>query len=147
MKFVASIFMILCAFSGCATGGAAFDGVDWQLVEVKTSKTPAVILDRDLLTANGMGDFFSLRFETTGLFGKAAPNRYFGDCTWEATGGLSLGNIGSTKMLAFREPDGLNENGYFEYLNQMNHWALKNGRLELSGGTGNDRIVMIFRKR
>jgi len=135
--------------------GASFSDVEekeWILAEVRSSgKT--VYMDRLKMNAEGMGEFYTIYFkkdetkgpgnEARGLAnGTGAPNRYFGPYSIGGNRSLSFGNLASTMMMAFREPEGLRENEYFSYLSGISRWDLREGRLELSGSDGG--AVLVF---
>jgi len=157
--FCAAFFMPLIVFQSCASGapvpesGAVFmdvEGKEWLLSEVR-SAGGTVRMDREKLEADGFSGIYTISFQE-GLAsnegrvsGMGAPNRFFGPFTAGNNRSLSLGNLASTMMMAFREPDGLREHEYFGYLSGVTRWDLRGGRLELySSGSNRDEVVLVF---
>lgn len=138
--------------SQASGNGAAFKdaaGKEWVLSELRTGgKT--VKIDRKKLEADSMGGFFTLNFKGDASVydgqasGVAAPNRYFGPYTAADDGALKFGNMASTMMMAFKEPEDLNERGYFDYLSKVTRWELRDGKLELQSSSGTTTTVLVF---
>ena len=128
-------------------GGAAFKDIEeteWMLTEyVSAGKT--VRLDRPKIEAE-MGKIYVIYFLEEGrLSGIGAPNRFNAPYSEGANRSLSIGNIASTMMLAFREPDDLKERDYFGYLSGVTRWDLRDGRLELYSIDANGtETVLVF---
>ena len=148
--------LVLSVFTSYAYGAPAQDagvtfrdveGKEWILSEFKNSgKT--ISIDRKKLEADGMGGFFTISFQEGRASGMGAPNRYFGPYTAGANRTLSTGNLASTMMAAFKEPDELKESEYFAYLSKVTRWDLRKGNLELycSGSNGGE-VILIFTRR
>ena len=120
------------------------EGIEWVLSEVKTGGI-TVKIDRQKLETDGMGGFFTISFQEGRLNGIGAPNRYFGPYTAAANRTLIVGNVASTMMLAFKEPDELKESEYFDYLSKIKRWDLWEGKLELYSVNNNeDLTILIF---
>ena len=131
-------------------GGAVFsdvEGKEWVLLELK-SAGQTVAMDRQKLEADSMGGVYTISFQEGRVSGMGAPNRYFGPYTLDNSRTLSIGNLASTMMMAFREPDGLKENEYFAYLSKVTRWDLREGKLELysSDGSGAEAVLVFVRK-
>jgi len=156
--FCAALFLPLIVFPSGASGapaqegGTSFndvEGKEWLLSELR-SGGKTVIMDRKKLEADNMGGFFSISFQKDQASGEnrvsgiGAPNRYFGPFTLGSNRALSPGNVASTMMMAFREPEGLKENEYFSFLSRVTRWDLRNGKLELycSGSAGGEAILI-----
>lgn len=124
--------------------------IDWFLQEVRTSEG-VIILDRSKMEAEEMGDFFSLRFNERGdqISGKAAPNRYRAPCEWGDDNTLGFETAAATMMMAFKEPEGLNEREFFDYLSKVERWDLTlEGQLEfLTFGKDGSEAALIFSKK
>jgi heat shock protein HslJ len=132
-------------------GGTTFkdvEGKEWMLSEfVSAGKT--VRMDRQKLELDNFGGVYTIQFQENGsegrVSGMGAPNRYFGPYTAGANRSLSIGNMASTMMATFREPDGLRENEYFNYLSKVTRWDIRNGKLELySSAASGAETVLIF---
>jgi len=157
--FCAALFLPAIAFPAIASGapahesGASFKDVEekeWILSEVK-SAGKTVHMDRKKLEAENMGGVYTINFKKEEasnegrVSGMGAPNRYFGPYTSGSNRSLSLGNMASTMMMAFREPDGLRENEYFACLSRVTRWDLREGRLELYSSDNNrSEVILVF---
>ena len=106
------------------------EGKDWLLSEI-ASAGKTITIDRKKYDANFMSAFFSLSFREGQVGGTGAPNRYFGPYTLEGNNGLHFGNVASTQMAAFNEPEELKEREYFAYLSGVSRWDLVGGKLRL----------------
>ena len=120
------------------------EGKEWLLLEVKGGgKT--VTLDRQKLSIDNFIGAFSLSFQEDRVSGMGAPNRYFGPYSFGANRSLSIGQIASTMMLAFREPDDLKEKEFFDYLSKVKRWDLSQGKLELYSANNNgSEVILVF---
>ena len=128
-------------------GGATFgdvEGKEWILLELR-SAGETVAMDRQRLEADGMGGVYTVGFQEERPSGMGAPNRYFGPYSSGANRSLSIGNIASTMMFSFREPEGLRESEYFDYLSKVTRWDLLEGKLELySSNAEGAEAVLVF---
>jgi heat shock protein HslJ len=119
-------------------------GLDWQLVEIRLASR-RVQINRDKLAAEGFGEIFTLRFEDGRVSGIGAPNRYFGPYTLAGNQAISMGQMASTQMATFREPEELKEHEYYAYLQNASKWGLSGGNLELhSKGADGAEAVLVF---
>ena len=120
------------------------EGKEWILLELG-SPGENILWDRLKLEAEGFGGIYTVQFLEGQLSGMGAPNRYFGPYTVGDNRALSIGNLASTMMMAFREPEGLREREYFDLLSKTTRWDLRGGRRELySSGSDGVEIVMVF---
>lgn len=118
---------------------------EWGLLEVKTASGKHNGFSRQKLVADGMEDFYTLRFDPEGLVsGKAAPNRYRSPYKQEENQRISFSTIAGTLMISFKEPEGLNEHEYYTYLERVTRWNLVQGKLELytTDGDGLETILI-----
>jgi len=127
--------------------GAVFKdvtGKEWFLSEVRNSgKT--VTIDRQQLAADNMSGSFSITFNENQVNGMGAPNRFFAPFTTGSNNSLSIGNLASTMMFSFKEPEGINEKEYFDYLGKVTRWSLRDGQLELNSTvSGSPDAVLVF---
>jgi heat shock protein HslJ len=152
MFFFGSLVLLTgMAVLSCAGGASPreegdFDGLrerEWRLTAL-ISPSGSIDLSRQKLESEGMGDFYTLRFDEDRLSGKAAPNQYFAPYTPEKNRALSVGPPAGTLMMALKEPE-LKEHDYFAYLSRVNRWNLKDGKLELyTSGEDGLEAVLIF---
>ena len=152
----AMVFPLYVCGAPAQEGGVTFrdvEGKEWILLEVKSitsvgSAGETVSMDRKKLEDDNMGGAFTLSFQEGRLSGMGAPNRYFAPYTTGGNRTLSIENIASTQMMAFKEPEGLRESEYFAYLSKVTRWDIREGKLELyssnSNGTG---AILLFTRR
>ena len=136
-------------------GGAAFrdvEGKEWILSELR-SAGKIVRMDRQKLAADNLGGVYTINFredKSSGegqINGMGAPNRYFAPYKAGANKALSIGNLASTMMAAFREPEGLGEREYFDYLYKVTRWDLKDEKLELYSTDSDGAEAVLFFER
>ena len=157
-KFALLTFIAIAAiiFPGNAAGAPARDadaafkdaeGKEWILLEVKRDgKT--IPMDRQKLAAYDMGGVYTIFFQEGRLNGLGAPNRYQAPYGTGSNRSLSIGNIASTMMFSFMEPEGLTEGEYYDYLSGTYRWDLWKERLELycSGSKGGEAVLVFIPK-
>ena len=153
------LMTILILFPFGVSGAPAYDSgksfrdveeKEWILEELRTDgKT--VYMDRKKLEAEGLGGVYTIIFrgsdDTRGaqVSGLGAPNRYFGPYTSDSNRSLSFGNLATTMMASFREPDGLKESDYLGYLTKVTRWDLREGKLELYSSDNNGgAAILVF---
>ena len=119
-------------------------GKEWILTELRIAGKTTII-DRKKLEADSMGGFFTLMFSEDRISGMGAPNRYFAPYTVLDRKTLNIGLIAGTMMLAFREPEELKENEYFNYLSKVTQLDLHGEKLELySVDSSEAEVVLVF---
>jgi heat shock protein HslJ len=141
------------ALAACAGGAPvkerapAFDevrGKDWVLVEIRFGSA-VIRLDRRKLETEGMGDVYTLRFDEDRVSGKGAPNRYFGPYELGEGDRLSLSRVAGTLMMGLKDPEGLKESEYYDYLGRISRWGINQDRLELFSKTPDGQeAVLVF---
>ena len=94
-----------------------------------------------------MADAYTLRFGQDRISGKGAPNRYQSPCQTGENQELRISPIASTLMASFREPSGLKERDYFQYLEGVRRWDLEDGRLCLSAQVPPGLSVQLYYRR
>jgi heat shock protein HslJ len=150
---ILAIPVLLAGFlTAACTGGAShreesidFDEIrdrEWRLSALNTASGTMMI--RPNLEAEGMGDFYTLRFDEDRLNGKAAPNQYFAPYTRGNGQALTVEAPASTLMMALKEPE-LKEREYFAYLSRITRWNYQDGKLELyTSDQAGGEAVLIF---
>jgi heat shock protein HslJ len=147
--FCAAFILPAIVLLSCAGGAQLNDaqGKEWMLLEIK-SQGKTVSIDRKKLEANNMGGAFTINFEAGSegrINGMGAPNRYFAPYTVDGKNALSIGNIASTMMAAFYEPEELKEKEFFDYLSKASSLKIKSGKLEIySANNAGAETVLIF---
>ena len=126
------------------------EGKEWFLSEIK-SAGKNITIDRKKFEADNMAGFFSITFgkdkatNENRLSGMGAPNRYFGPYTAGSDRSLNIGNLASTLMMPFKEPDEIKEYEYFQYISKATRWNLREGKLELSTLSSDGKeAVLVF---
>ena len=128
-------------------GGAIFKNAEekeWMLLEFR-SGGKTVTINRQKIEAD-LGKVYVIYFFEDGRAGGVgAPNRFNAPWSAGANRSLTIGNIASTMMMAFREPDELKESEYFSYLSGVSRWDLREGKLELySTDSAGVETVLVF---
>ena len=129
-------------------GGSTFNdvsGKEWILAEIRSARN-TIQIDRQKLTANNIGGFFTINFQEGNVSGMGAPNRFRGPYTLGSGNALNIGLLASTLMAAFIEADELKEHEYHAYLGKVTRWNLRSGNLELTSSTPEGaEAVLVFR--
>lgn len=117
MKKIISLLVIALIVISCGaiSGGkkqASLVNTKWTLVDKSiTSKIPTLSVEANRITGSG------------------GCNKYFSDLVLNAeNGNFVVGNVGSTKMAC---DDMMTEQNYFNLLQQVNKYQVKEGYLEL----------------
>jgi len=127
--FIFAPFIFSCASSGKAADNESFDNImdrDWSLTKVKKGDN-TIIIDR----TNAPKNIYTIMFDAKRLFGVGAPNRYRALYTEEENYAISTGRVASTLMAPLYEMEDFTECEYFECLQKVNRWYIRNGNLEL----------------
>ena len=127
--------------------GTSFDdieGKEWILLEVKNAGE-TIVMDRQKLQAQGLGGVYTIQFQEGRISGMGSPNRYFGPYTVGNNRALTIGDVASTMMFSFIQPDGLSESEYFALLSNTARWDLRGELLELySLNSDGAEVVLVF---
>jgi heat shock protein HslJ len=128
---------------------AELKGTEWLLQEFSADEQ-TVKMDRAALTADNFDGVFSLSFGDVAS-GMGAPNRFTGPYTAGNDGAMSIGGeakaLAATRMAAFREPPGLNEDQYFKYLTGATGWTIREEKLVIYSASGENEVVLTFEKK
>jgi len=149
VNFYAALILPAIVFVSCVGGAKVKDaqGKEWVLSEIK-SQGKTVTIDRKKLEAGNMGGAFTINFEEDRVSGMGAPNRYFGPYTVDSKNVLSIGNLASTMMAAFFEPEELKEHEFFDYVSKASLIKIKSGKLELySVNSAGAKTVLVFESK
>jgi heat shock protein HslJ len=122
----------------------AIQGKDWKLSELRFSGR-TLIVDRNKLRADGMGDFFTLTVDGQRISGKAAPNRYTAPYQAGADNSLRILPPAGTLMASVYDPERIREEEYFQFLIRVKSWKLNQGKLELyTVDTHNNEVILVY---
>ena len=125
---------------------SAVKGRVWQLAEVRNA-AGAITFDSNKLDKSIFRDVYTLQFDKQLATGKGAPNRYTAPFTLEGGNGIAFKTAAATMMMAFREPEGLNEIAFFRLLEKSYKWELSKDKLVLtlhSLDNKGEKVSMIF---
>jgi heat shock protein HslJ len=123
-----------------------YEAVDkeWRLIKVQTPSGPTEF-SRAALEAGEMGDCYTLRFDRERVTGKGAPNRYTAPYQPGEGGAVSIQAIASTLMAGLREPPGLQEREYYNYLERVFRWSLEEDILNLyTLNSSGESLVLVY---
>jgi heat shock protein HslJ len=135
--------VVLLAACGSTPKFEEIQDKEWKLWMIQT-EPENVVFDRNQLTAEGFDGIFTIRFADR-VSGKGAPNRYFGPYETGKDRSLTIRNTAATLMAPIREPEKLKERDFFNYLENVYHWNINKGNLELfTRGEGGVETVMVF---
>jgi heat shock protein HslJ len=150
----------LCSLAGCAgTGGAKAQppevreagaeqliGTEWVLESILIDGRDGGFTRKELEDLD-MADAYTLSFGQDRISGKGAPNRYHSPCQTGEGRALRIAPVASTLMASFREPAGLKEGDYFQYLAGVSRWDLEDGRLCLSAQIEPGTVTRLYYRR
>ena len=125
-----------------AVGKVTFSDIqdrDWHLAEVK-KMSASVSIDRTDIPR----EIYTIRFKTSRLFGAGAGNAYFSSYTAGKNNAISIGRIASTRAVALYEMKYFTEYEYFQHLERVDRWDLRDGKLELRAYDENYIEVMLI---
>jgi heat shock protein HslJ len=126
-----------------ACGTPSLKNNDWNLIEARV-KPADIIFDRSMLTTEGFGEIFTLRFEDARVSGVAAPNRYSAPYKADKQT-LTIQQVSGTRMTPLSSPEKLREQDFFAYLQSTYKWGIVNKNLELySKNEDGAEVVLIF---
>jgi heat shock protein HslJ len=139
--FIPAVFSY--ASGNRAAGDTAFNEVQdryWRLTEVRNGST-VINIDR----TNIMRDFYTIKFQAGRLIGAGADNAYFASYTVGEDNALSIGMIGSSRVVPLHEIKNFAEYQYFMCLEKVDRWDIRNGKLELhTYDKDGDEIILVF---
>jgi heat shock protein HslJ len=122
-------------------------GREWVLFQIQALAGPGKF-SRAVLEVQGMGDYYTLRFNKERLTGKGAPNRYTAHYQLGEWTSISIQAIAGTLIAALREPPGLQEREYYGYLERVSRWSLEKGTLNLyTRNSSGESLVLVYQLR
>ena len=146
IKYIAIIVLLVC-FLGCTsidsnakvaaaaaiTSFSDASGKDLKLVEVQIDSVPfsrKIIYSREELVRERIGDIFTLRFNADSIGGKGAPNQYSAPYT-RNNQALEIKTVSSSLMAPIIQPEKIQEQAYFQLLQNAYEWKTENGKMVL----------------
>jgi len=117
-----------------------FQGKNWYLCEVVTGTT-VISINRD----NKPDLIYTIMFNSERFTGIGAYSRYFGPYIVKKDHSLFIKRVTSTRLGSKYETDNFNEQKYFKYIENVNRWEIRNGKLELySCGDDGAQIILVY---
>ena len=124
-------FLLSCTSTGGATSTNFADvvGKEWKLVEVHVESTIGRVVryNRNDLRKENVANIYTLNFNNNQISGIGAPNRFTAPYTQGEEQSLKVQPISSTLMAALIQPERLQEQVFFQYLQSANKWELTKG--------------------
>ena len=112
----------------------------WDLAEVKNGSA-TINIDRTNIPI----DIYTIKFESKRLIGAGAVNFYYAFYTKDGNNCLSIRRIACTRVGTLYEMKDFPEYEYFQHLEKVNRWNLRDGKLELYTYNENgDEVILIF---
>ncbi|MDR0291508.1 MAG: copper resistance protein NlpE N-terminal domain-containing protein [Elusimicrobium sp.] len=122
----------------------AVKGKVWQLAQVQTA-AGGVTFNAAKLSKEFFKDIYTIQFDGGRAWGKASPNRFNAPYSLGAGNNMSFQPASATLMFGIREPEGLNEHGFFQLLSKVYGWDFVKDQLILyTKNDNNEKQTMIF---
>jgi len=129
---------------------SSFSGVmgkDWKLIEVQLDGTPfnrIVLYDRNDLKKNNVGGVYTMNFNAEMVSGTGAPNKYTAPYTLGDGNVLKIDVIKSTLMAPIVQPEKLQEQAFYNYMQKVESWSMDNGKLVLQSKADNGNVIKLI---
>ena len=129
---------------------SSFSGVmgkEWKLIEVQLDGTPfnrIVLYDRNDLKKNNVGGVYTMNFNAEMVSGTGAPNKYTAPYTLGDGNALKIDVIKSTLMAPIVQPEKLQEQAFYNYMQNVESWSSDNGKLVLQSKAENGNVVKLI---
>jgi len=129
---------------------SSFSGVmgkDWKLIEVQLDGTPfnrIVLYDRNDLKKNNVGGVYTMNFNAEMVSGTGAPNKYTAPYTLGDGNALKIDVIKSTLMAPIVQPEKLQEQAFYNYMQNVESWSSDNGKLVLQSKAENGNVIKLI---
>ncbi|GBU26581.1 hypothetical protein R84B8_00091 [Treponema sp. R8-4-B8] len=153
MKRQILLFLLVIAMvMSCKTTvkGSAFSNVtgkDWKLIEVQLDGTPfnrIVLYDRNDLKKNNVGGVYTMKFDAQMVSGTGAPNKYSAPYTLGDGNAIKIDVIKSTLMAPIIQPEKLQEQAFYNYMQNVEQWSIDNGKLVLQSKAENGNVIKLI---
>jgi len=129
---------------------SSFSGVmgkDWKLIEVQLDGTPfnrIVLYDRNDLKKNNVGGVYTMNFNAEMVSGTGAPNKYSAPYTLGDGNSIKIGVMKSTLMAPIVQPEKLQEQTFYNYMQNVEQWSVEDGKLVLQSKAENGNVVKLI---
>ena len=129
---------------------SSFSGVmgkEWKLLEVQLDGTPfnrIVLYDRNDLKKNNVGGVYTLNVNAEMVSGTGAPNKYSAPYTLGDGSSIKIGVIKSTLMAPIVQPEKLQEQAFYTYMQNVEQWSIDNNQLILHSKADNGSAVRLI---
>jgi len=129
---------------------SSFSGVmgkDWKLIEVDVFGRPferIALYDRNDLKKYKAGNVYTMNFNAEMVSGTGAPNKYTAPYTLGDGNALTIGLIKSTLMAPLVQPEKLQEQVFYNYIQKVEQWNMEDGNLVLQSKSENGNVVKLI---
>jgi len=118
-----------------------FQGKNWYLYEVIIG-TNIIRINRD----DKPSLIYTIMFNAERFTGMGAYSRYFGPYSVKKDHSLFLRKVTSTRLGSKYETDTFNERKYFTFIERVNRWEIRSGKLELySFDDDGAQVILIYK--
>jgi heat shock protein HslJ len=146
------VLLVIALVMSCKTTvtGSSFSSVtgkEWKLIEVQIDSTPfsrIVLYDRNDLKKNNIGSIYTMNFNAEQVSGTGAPNKYSAPYTLGEGTDVKIEVIKSTLMAPIIQPEKLQEQVFYAYMQNVEQWSLDNGKLILHSKAENGNTVRLI---
>jgi len=122
-------------------------GKDWKLIEVDVYGRPferIALYDRNELKKHKTGNVYTMNFNDKMVSGTGAPNKYSAPYTLGDGNALKIEAIVSTLMAPIVQPEKLQEQVFYNYMQKVEQWSMEDGNLVLQSKADNGNIVKLI---
>jgi len=142
---LSGLFAISCKTTQ-VTDFSGVRGREWRLIEVQISDNfnREVLFNRKTMSNENAGDTFNLKVDDTRFSGKAAPNTYNMPYTLGENQSITLLPGMTTLMAPLFQPERLREHDFFQFMNNIYKWELKEGKLIFSSKAEDEREIQLI---
>jgi len=121
---------------------------EWKLVKVFVEETPVnrtITYDRGDLKKENIDNIFTITFSSDSISGTGAPNRYSASYSTGSNQAITIRSIRSTTNAALVQPEKLQEQTFYVYLQNASKWNVVDKNLEIVSKTEDGKPVkMVF---
>jgi len=121
-------------------------GKEWKLIEIQLDGTPfnrIVLYDRNDLKKNNVASVYTMSFNTEMVSGTGAPNKYSAPYTLGDGNSLKIAVMRSTLMAPLVQPEKLQEQTFYNYMQNVEQWSVEDDKLILQSKADNGNVVKL----